>query len=236
MSRSRMMKDDEPHETPSPRTNIVGGQPEGDKGGGLPPVPTGIQRLLRLASIDAQFRRELIERRGEVAAAANVPLTDSEQAILAAIPAPLLADMATKMPPPPAPRRDFLRQTAATAVVLLGGAALSEAVAGCDKPSKSGDPDHPKRPDHNEMQGEGGAAPDEPPQPEADAAVHTPARPDHREMDTDGGAEPDMPPERPDEKKVTRGAAHDLPPERETDRPMNRKGGAEPDMPPGGKK
>ena len=257
MARSRMMNGDEPAEMPSPRTTIVGGRPP-EKDAKLPPVPTGIQRLLRLASIDEAFRRELLARRGDIAEAAQVPLSASEAAILKAIPAAHLEEMATKMPPPPQGRRDFLRQTAATAVVLLGGAALSEAVSGCDRPPA--EPPAP-RPADSEVQVNAGVAPDMPPAPnDADAGIDTPSRPAEtgvpvpagvrpdippqpdagsdtperpveRPMETEGGAAPDEPPERLDKPIKTRGVTHDLPPERPEERPMDTKGGAKPDMP-----
>lgn len=223
MSRSRMMKDDDPTEgqTPSPRTTIVGGRPP-EEGASLPPVPTGIQRLLRLASIDEKFRRQLMARRAAVAEAADVTLTPSEAAVLAAIPARQIEQMAAQMPPPAPPRREFLRQTAATAVVLLGGAALGEALTGCKKKTPETNLETPDRPDHREMDTEGGAAPDEPP-----------PRPDHR-MEAPGGAAPDLPPDRPEEREMERtaGASPDLPPERPEHPDMHTRGGADPSVPP----
>lgn len=244
--KTRMFTGDEPPEqadaedtgTPSPRTTIVGGRPPEDDAK-VPPVPTGIQRLLRLASVDESFRQELIDRRAEVAEAAGVELTPSERAILTAIPADQLARMAGQLPEPTPDRRSFLRKTAATAVVLLGGAALSD----CDSCDKSNQlvsepaPDQPKdsnlqwagispdqpppRPDHRDMDTEGGAAPDEPP-----------PRPHVREMGEKGGAAPDDPPPRPDhnEMPTTGGAAPDEPPER-PDRVPSPPGGARPDIP-----
>ena len=223
MSRSRMMRDDDPTEgaTPSPRTTIVGGRPP-EEGATLPPVPTGIQRLLRLASVDDGFRRELIERRADVATAAEITLTASEAAVLAAIPSKQIEQMAAQMPPPAAPRREFLRQTAATAVVLLGGAALGESVTGCRKKPKETDAETPERPDNREMEKTGGAAPDEPLD-----------RPDHR-MQAPGGAAPDVPPDRPDDSQImkTAGISPDVPPERPDKQDMHTRGGAAPDEPP----
>jgi hypothetical protein len=90
-------------------------------------APIGLQRLLRLAAVDPAFLDELVLRRSTVADAAGITLSPAERAILAAIPAAQLRDLAGKLPPLEPPRRDGLRLTAATAVVLLGGAAL----AGC---------------------------------------------------------------------------------------------------------
>ena len=218
MARARMRGDDPP-EAPSPRKTIGGGRPP-EKGDGAPPVPTGIQSLLRLASVDGRFRDELVERRADIADAAGLTLTASEATILGSIPDHQLREMATKMPPPTPDRRAVLRQTAATAVVLLGGAAIAEAVSAC-----CGSEITPSRPGHNIMQGEGGAAPDEPePTPEPETPEGEIERPDHNEMMETGGAAPDIPPEPepptpapppeeppPDPPPVTRGHSHDVP-------------------------
>lgn len=82
----------------SPRTTIVGGQPP-ETAKELPPLPTGMEKLLRLAAVDEAFRRVLLERRGEAAPAAGVELTSSERAILASVPAEQLEAMAAQVPP-----------------------------------------------------------------------------------------------------------------------------------------
>ncbi len=181
---------------PSPRTTIVGGRPPDDDPA-LPPVPVGIQSLLRLASVDPAFREELVRRRAAVAGAAGIELTASERAILAAIPDRALADMAERMPPPAPPRRAFLRQTAATAVVLLGGAAMADALSACCGADTLDAPwtgDAPERPDVREMEVEGGASP-------------------HREPgDDDDSAAPEKPVPRPERPHATRGIQSDRPP------------------------
>jgi hypothetical protein len=182
--------------TPAPRTTIVGGRPpEQDREG--PPVPTGIQRLLRLAAVDADFRDRLVAQRDAVAEAAGIALSASERAMLRAIPAAQLAGMAAQLPEPPSARRDFLRKTAATAVVLLGGAALSDCSGdGCGQAGGAGE-DPPDRPRHKPMETEGGAAPHEP----------EPERKREREMIRVGGAAPDEPPERREREAVDAGQA-----------------------------
>jgi hypothetical protein len=189
MSRIRMFEGEEPG-TPSPRTTIVGGRPPEEQAA-TAPVPTGLQRLLRLAAVNPAFLEELVARRTALAEVAGVPLTASESAILAAVPEAQLRAMARAVPPPEPTRRDFLRKTAATAVVLLGGAALEGCPPGDSEPA-------PTRPTVNLMAEEGGAAPDEPPpRPE-----HVPSPP--------GGARPDEPPPpRPDRSPVTDGIRPD---------------------------
>ncbi len=99
-----------------------------DRESSLPPVPTGIQKLLRLASVDDDFCDQLIQHRAAVAEAAGVQLSGSEQAILEAIPAEQLREMAQQMPPPVPQRREFLRRAATAALVLFGGGVVADAV------------------------------------------------------------------------------------------------------------
>ncbi len=209
--------------TPSPRTTIVGGRPP-DTNAELPPVPTGLQRLLRLASVDEEFRRELLERREGLASAAGIELSASERAILKVVPAQQLATMATSLPLPSADRRDFLRQSARAAVLLLGGAALAGSEACLSKGHRSDvPPERPRhvpepqgiRPDHpdaaparprEQTPVPAGVRPAPPPEPKASAdseqpvaigglvAEPPPARKDQNEMQAKGGAAPDEPP------------------------------------------
>ena len=177
-----MFDDDVPApgvEPASPRTTIVGGRPP-ETNAKPPPVPTGIQRLLRLAAADEAFRAQLLEKRDAVAAAAGVELTATERAVLRAASEAQLDAMAKHLPAPASPRREFFRQTAATAAALLAGPVLL-ACEGCgggaikgsrpDVPPPPPPTDNryaeppPERPDQNDMQTEGGAAPDEPPPP-----------------------------------------------------------------------
>jgi hypothetical protein len=208
---------------PSPRTTIVGGRPP-ETGAALPPVPTGLQRLLRLASVDAGFRGELVARRAAVAAAAGVELTASERAILAAIPAAQLEAMIGGLSPPAPDRRGFLREAAASAVVLLGGAALGA----CDRVTD------------RLMPGCGGAAPDiprsrdggfaEPPPPRQ----YGPMRPAGIRPEMLPPRPPEPPPPRPEEPTpVPAGARPELPPDRPAVPETPRVGGARPDLPGG---
>lgn len=218
-----MFGDEEPRasdEKPaSPRTTIVGGRPP-ESGDGLPPVPTGIEQLLRLAAVDDDFREVLIERRGDAAAAAGVVLTPNERAILGAIPETQIEAMAGRLPPPPPQRRVFLRQAAASAVVALGGAALMSCEACSPTATLGVQPDiPPPRPSDNE-QGSSHVSeppphprPDEPTPPTGIAPDIPPERPEHNNMPMEGGAAPDEPPPRPDHNEVqtSGGSAPDVP-------------------------
>ena len=248
MSRSRMFGDDGNPDAPSPRTTIVGGRPP-EKSANLPPVPTGIQTLLRLAALDGAFRAELIEKRDTAATAAGVDLTPNERRVLSAVPEAHLGRMIDRVPAPPPRRRDFLRSTAASAVILLGGTGLA-AVEGCKDPAPDRKPertmslgvtpdeppprapaadagaareDPPPRPEHRETETDGGAAPEEPP-----------PRPEHRETETVGGAAPHEPPPPPQPREPTpdAGTAPEEPPPRPDHRDTETEGGAAPDEPP----
>jgi len=217
MSKVRMFDHDDPDRgddrPASPRTTIVGGQPP-RSAAGLPPVPTGMEKLLRLASVDEAFRQVLLEQRGDAAEAAGVELTPSERAILAAVPEGQLAAMAQQIPPPAPERRDFLRQAAASAVVALGGAAL----ASCD-----GTPIGATR----------GIQPDmPPPRQDGGTVAHPPPppRPDEPSPPQMGSA-PDVPPPRPDRVDPSAGEMADPPPPPRPDGPPP-PGGIQPDMPP----
>ncbi|MBW1811010.1 MAG: hypothetical protein JRJ87_22665 [Deltaproteobacteria bacterium] len=225
MSKSRMFGDDEPdNPNPSPRTTIVGGRPPEDIGSSHP-VPVGIQRLLRLAAEDPSFKLELAERRAEVAEAAGVELTESEKMILKVITTDQLTAMVETIPPAPAPRRDFLRKTAATAVLLLGGAALE----GCDSCSgvvKGARPDIPPERPEERPSPPGGARPDVPepkPKPPVENPDDTFAKPP---KGWDGGTPkppPEPKPERPERPPITKGIRPDRP------KPTR---GIRPDVPP----
>jgi hypothetical protein len=184
-------------------------------------VPTGIQQLLRLASVDDGFRRELLEKRDAIAKAADVTLSATEQAILRSVPEAQLAAMITGLPAPPADRRSFLQQMAAAAVVvLLGSATLGSSCPTSTKPTAK--PDTPRRTDERHMTTAGGAAPDRPP-----------PRPTTREMETEGGAAPDEPPPREEHRMpAPGGAAPDIPRPRPPGRPDGGPSrGIRPDLP-----
>jgi hypothetical protein len=253
--RNRMF-DSEAPVNPSPRTTIVGGRPP-DAKADLPPVPTGLQQLLRLAAVDASFRAELVARRGAFAATAGIPLTAHERAILDAVPAEQLTGMAESLPAPDADRREFLRQTARAAVVALGGAVLAGSNLAC--PTRGSRPDIPPEPPLEVPLQTAGIAPDVPPPrpapkvpppPTGHAPDVPPPRPVHRDMDVDGGAEPDVPSprparremeteggiapgepvERPEERETTDGISPDVPPPRPDRRVTGPKGGINPDL------
>lgn len=95
------------------------------------PIPTGIQSLVGMASVDEAFRNELVQRRSAIAAAAGVKLTATERAILDSIPGELLQELTEQMVLPPQPHFSLLRQVARSAVVALSAGLISQAAPGC---------------------------------------------------------------------------------------------------------
>jgi len=220
MSDSSMFDDDHPKSKSnnSPRLTIVGGRPP-ERKTKLPPIPVGLQNLLRLASVDGDFCEALVNRRDEMAEVAHIKLTPSERAMLRSISAEQIRAMAGRLPEPAVNRRSFLRESARAAVLLLGGTAL----AGCadkNKKRKALEEDSPKRAWRREFEAEGGAAPklpeEKPDQKEPDKqepdkqepdkekqkknrdarGEETPKRTDRREFQSTGGAAPDFPEEK----------------------------------------
>ncbi len=129
MSGQKTFKENQPGEmgNNSPRRTIVGGRPP-EKITKLPPVPVGLQSLLRLASVDPKFCEELIRQREKAAHAAGIELTPSETAMLRSITADQIRLMANQLPQPAVNRRSFLKQAAKTAVLILGGSILANCV------------------------------------------------------------------------------------------------------------
>lgn len=101
----------------SPRTTIVGGRPP-ELGPKLPAVPTGLQQLLRLASVNEDFCQRMMGEPLGMARAAQIVLNATEVAILGAISPVQLAQMARQMPRPTPERLEPLLRAAARALGL----------------------------------------------------------------------------------------------------------------------
>ncbi len=67
-------------------TTIVGGRPPGS-GTKVGAIPRGIEVLIKKASVDPEFRRLLLEKRGEAAKEIELELTEAERNTLSSIPA-----------------------------------------------------------------------------------------------------------------------------------------------------
>jgi hypothetical protein len=242
MSRSRMFGDDPRKEKDprqrdngSPRRTIVGGRPPESRSK-LPPVPTGLQTLLRMASVDAEFCNQLVRRRAEMAEAAGVVLTASEKAMLQAVSEKQLRVMAQGLPAPAMDRRNFLRQSARAAVLVLGGAALT----GCSQKSTKKEAP-PARKKVNQMQTEGGADPHVAPPRKRPTDAMKARDGDDEKKRVDAGTQPSgtqpsgtQPSSRPpteDGARSARRADPAPPPRRPSRRRMTRRGGSGPGIP-----
>ena len=102
------------------RTTIVGGRPPGDDA--VVPVPMGIERVLRKAAADQRFRARLMSDRTGALERSGLELSDSERAILLAIPAEHLQAMIAQLAPRDPARRSLFRRLAAAAGIALFGA------------------------------------------------------------------------------------------------------------------
>lgn len=110
-------------------TTIVGGRPPGS-GTEIGAIPRGIEVLLKKASVDAEFRKLLLEQRAEAAGKINLELTPAEVAMLSHIPQKQLKAIIEKTQVKPEDRRVFLGKAAALMLAVLG-----VKLAGCDSES-----------------------------------------------------------------------------------------------------
>lgn len=121
-----MPRDHASKEQDAVRTTIVGGRPPGS-GQPVGDVPRGIEVLVKKASLDADFRPLLIEKRADAAERIGLRLEPAEAAMLNAVPAAQLEAIIARARVEPQQRSAFLGYAAA---VML--AALTATVAtGC---------------------------------------------------------------------------------------------------------
>ena len=181
-----------PQEHPAVRTTIVGGRPPGS-GRGLGEIPRGIEVLVKKASVDAEFRRLLLERRADAAGEIGLVLDPAETAMISAVPAAQLETIIAQTSVPSEHRRVFLGKVAAAMLAAIG-LTTSAGCLGCrpDQPAPTG------------------IAPDRPPGTEG--AEPTGSEPD----DT---SPPDPTTEEPETDQVTRGIRPDRVPPVEGIRP-----------------
>src|SRR5512137_1974165 len=119
------------------RTTIVGGRPPGS-GRSNTAVPRGIEVLVKKASVDPEFRKLLLERRGAAAKEIALDLESAEEALLNTIPREQLIGIIDLTVVPVEQRRAFLGRVA---VAML--AALGAGVVGCPQTTRGIKPDKP---------------------------------------------------------------------------------------------
>jgi hypothetical protein len=110
---------DRPQEQRAVRTTIVGGRPPGS-GRGLGDIPRGIEVLVKKASVDAEFRKLLLEKRAGAAGEIGLVLDSAEAAMIAAVPAAQLETIIGQTSVPSEHRRVFLGKVAATMLAAIG--------------------------------------------------------------------------------------------------------------------
>jgi len=116
-----------PAEQPAVKTTIVGGRPPGP-GKGVGEVPRGIEILVKKASVDADFKRLLLEKRAEAAKEIALALEPAETMMLNAVPAAQLEAIIASTTVAPVSRAAFLGKAAAVMLAALG------AGVGCNEP------------------------------------------------------------------------------------------------------
>jgi len=84
------------------------------------PIPRGIEVLVKKASVDAEFRALLLEKRGEAAREIGLELEPAEAAMLGAVPAVQLEAIIAQTTVSPMSRAAFLGRAAAVMLAALG--------------------------------------------------------------------------------------------------------------------
>jgi len=135
-----------PPEQEAVRTTIVGGRPPGS-GKSIGNIPRGIEVLVKKASVDAKFKRLLIDQRARVAKEIDLDLEPAEVMMLDNVPAEQLEAIIARTKVNARSRGAFLGKAAAVMLAALGAGTF-----GCgrdDEPAVEGmRPDRPedKRP------------------------------------------------------------------------------------------
>jgi hypothetical protein len=87
---------------------------------GYQTVPRGIEVLVKKASVDAEFRTLLLEKRADAAAEIGLELTPAEAMMLKTVPAEQLEAIVARTKVPEKHRRVFLGRTARLMLLTLG--------------------------------------------------------------------------------------------------------------------
>jgi len=106
-------------EQPAVKTTIVGGRPPGP-GKAVGEIPRGIEVLVKKASVDADFKSLLLEKRAEAARDIGLELTPAEAMMLDAVPAAQLEAIIATTSVSPISRAAFLGKAAAVMLAALG--------------------------------------------------------------------------------------------------------------------
>lgn len=119
-----------PEEQDAVFTTIVGGRPPGS-GTKVGAIPRGVEVLVKKASVDAEFRQILLEKRGDAAQEIDLELTEAEKNMLSSISAEHLEKIIEHTKVEPEQRTIFL----GTAGKLMLAVVIGVAVIGVMIPS-----------------------------------------------------------------------------------------------------
>jgi len=131
--KNRMFNSQKPkplQEMEAVKTTIVGGRPAGS-GKNLPPIPRGIEVLVKKASVDKEFRELLIKERNKAAQSIGLDLNRFEQDIICSVPEEQLIAIIDSVKVSPKMKSIFLGKAAGVMLAALGVTTLT----GC--PDKS---------------------------------------------------------------------------------------------------
>ncbi|HPD16599.1 MAG TPA: hypothetical protein PLE19_16720 [Planctomycetota bacterium] len=170
-------------EQPAVKTTIVGGRPPGP-GKTVGAIPRGIEVLVKKASVDADFRRLLLEKRAGAAREIELTLEPAEAMMLDAVPAAHLEAIIASTTVAPVTRAAFLGKAAAAMLAAL-------AAGGCDEvpaPTRGVQPDPPTTK---------GIRSDRPPKADTAVATPPPAPSPGDAPPAATGIRPDPPPAKP---------------------------------------
>ena len=155
-----------PYEHEAVYTTIVGGRPPGS-GTDVGAIPRGIEVLVKKASVDAEFKATLLDKRADAAGEIGLELTSSEAAMLNTIPRRQLEAIITATKVKPEGRRVFLGKVASLMLAAVG-----VGISGCKKE----EPGQPAGIRSDKPPATKGIQPDRP--QNQDTTVEQPTRPD----------------------------------------------------------
>jgi hypothetical protein len=125
-------------------------------------IPRGIEVLVKKASVDAGFKRTLLEKRADAADEIELTLKPSEIAMINAVPAAQLEAIIAGTTVEPKQRSAFLGRVAAVMIVALGASTV-----GCGSERDEPGTDDGIRPDRPDVEEEEEAEAEEPDREEA---------------------------------------------------------------------
>ncbi|HBC89329.1 MAG TPA: hypothetical protein DCZ94_20500 [Lentisphaeria bacterium] len=133
------MKKERIEEKEAVYTTIVGGRPPGC-GTKVGEIPRGIEVMVKKASVDPEFKEQLVRERGKAAESINLKLTPAETAMLSVIPENQLEKIIDSAKVAPQQKNAFMSKTAVLMLAAVGASILQ----GCENNVPQGiRPDQP---------------------------------------------------------------------------------------------